>query len=50
MSKNEPSENEQPKKTRGEMIAVIGAKGGIGRTVLSVNLAVALSKNNIYTF
>ncbi len=32
---------------RGEMIAVCSAKGGIGRTVLSVNLAVALSKNNI---
>jgi pilus assembly protein CpaE len=31
---------------RGEMIAVCSAKGGIGRTVLTVNLAVALSKNN----
>jgi pilus assembly protein CpaE len=32
---------------RGEMIAVCSAKGGVGRTVLAVNLAVALSKNNI---
>ncbi|MDQ1911064.1 P-loop NTPase [Paenibacillus sp. GD4] len=31
---------------RGEMIAICSAKGGIGRTVLAVNLAVALSKNN----
>lgn len=30
----------------GEMIAVCSAKGGIGRTILTVNLAVALSKNN----
>ncbi len=33
--------------SRGEMIAVCSAKGGIGRTVMTVNLAVALSKNNI---
>jgi pilus assembly protein CpaE len=31
---------------RGEMIVICSAKGGIGRTVLAVNLAVALSKNN----
>jgi pilus assembly protein CpaE len=31
----------------GEMIAVCSAKGGIGRTILTVNLAVALSKKNI---
>lgn len=36
-----------PKKKRGELIAVCGAKGGIGRTVLSVNLALALAKNNM---
>jgi pilus assembly protein CpaE len=35
------------KRKRGEMIVVCSAKGGIGRTVLTVNLAVALSKNNI---
>ena len=32
---------------RGEMIAVCSAKGGVGRTVLAVNLAVALTKKNI---
>lgn len=32
--------------TRGRMIAVCSAKGGIGRTILSVNLAVSLSKRN----
>lgn len=32
-------------KKRGEMILICGAKGGIGKTVLSVNLAIALSKN-----
>jgi pilus assembly protein CpaE len=31
----------------GEMIAVCSAKGGIGRTILTVNLAVALFKKNI---
>jgi pilus assembly protein CpaE len=31
----------------GEMIAVCSAKGGIGRTILTVNLAVALNKKNI---
>lgn len=36
-----------PKKKRGEMIAVCSAKGGIGRTILTVNLAVALFKKNI---
>jgi len=34
-----------PLPKRGEMIVVCSAKGGIGRTVLAVNLAIALSKN-----
>lgn len=41
------SDTQQAKKTRGEMIAICSAKGGIGKTVLAVNLAVALSKNNL---
>lgn len=32
---------------RGEMIAVLSAKGGVGRTFLAVNLAAALIKKNI---
>lgn len=32
---------------RGEMIAVCSAKGGVGRTVMTANLAVALSKKNM---
>ncbi|MCI3926851.1 P-loop NTPase [Paenibacillus sp. TRM 82003] len=32
---------------RGEMIAICSAKGGVGRTVVATNLAVALSKSNI---
>ncbi|WP_281884282.1 AAA family ATPase [Paenibacillus sp. YYML68] len=37
----------QPTGKRGEMIVVCSAKGGIGRTVTTVNLAVALTKKNI---
>lgn len=37
--------NPKDEKRYGKMIAICSAKGGIGRTVLSVNLAVALSKN-----
>jgi pilus assembly protein CpaE len=41
------NEESLPAGKRGEMIAICSAKGGIGRTVLTVNLAVALSKKNI---
>ena len=42
-----PQQESGVNKKRGEMIAICSAKGGVGRTVLAVNLAVALSKNNI---
>ncbi|WP_202078118.1 AAA family ATPase [Caldalkalibacillus salinus] len=35
--------------SRGEMIAICSPKGGVGKTVLAINLAVALSKRNIKT-
>jgi pilus assembly protein CpaE len=40
-------QTEQPNKPRGKVIAVCSAKGGIGRTIITVNLAVALNKKNI---
>lgn len=46
MSEEEQASARQVRNKRGEMIAVCGAKGGIGKTALTVNLAVALSKNN----
>ncbi|WLD93942.1 P-loop NTPase [Alkalihalobacillus sp. AL-G] len=41
------NKSEQQRKKRGEMIAVCSAKGGVGRTIMTVNLAVALCKKNI---
>lgn len=35
------------KLTQGKIIAVCGAKGGIGKTLLSVNLSIALNKKNL---
>jgi pilus assembly protein CpaE len=46
MPNKENSYEGSPKPKRGEMIVICSAKGGIGRTVLAVNLAIALSKNN----
>ncbi|AEI41602.1 AAA family ATPase [Paenibacillus mucilaginosus] len=42
---NGPGADQAPVTKRGEIIAVAGAKGGIGRTVMTVNLAAALAKN-----
>lgn len=42
-----PTQDIPIKTNRGEMIVLCSAKGGCGRTGLAVNLAVALSKNNI---
>jgi pilus assembly protein CpaE len=47
MDQTERLNEEQSKGKRGEMIVICSAKGGIGRTVLAVNLAVALTKKNI---
>ncbi|SEC17484.1 P-loop NTPase [Paenibacillus sp. GP183] len=47
MDQAERMNEEQSKGKRGEMIVICSAKGGIGRTVLAVNLAVALTKKNI---
>jgi pilus assembly protein CpaE len=47
MDHAEMMNEEQSKGKRGEMIVICSAKGGIGRTVLAVNLAVALTKKNI---
>ncbi|MDQ0256983.1 pilus assembly protein CpaE [Evansella vedderi] len=40
-------DNQHRKRKQGKLIAICSAKGGIGRTLVSVNLAVALSKKNL---
>lgn len=47
MNQGDTRNEDQPGGKRGEMIVVCSAKGGIGRTVMAVNLAVALTKKNI---
>lgn len=47
MSGERQTEGNGPSAKRGEMIAVCSAKGGIGRTIMAVNLAVALTKKNV---
>ncbi|MDF2606958.1 MAG: MinD/ParA family protein [Bacillales bacterium] len=47
MTTNPTEEIQSQKIKRGEMLAICSAKGGIGRTTLTVNLAIALFKKNI---
>lgn len=41
-------EASQAKKKRGELIVITSPKGGVGKTILAVNLAVALCKKNVH--
>lgn len=47
MENSQINNEQQTTKKRGEMIAVCSTKGGVGRTLLTVNLALALAKKNI---
>ncbi|MFZ5967146.1 MAG: AAA family ATPase [Bacillota bacterium] len=49
MPQNQINNGEIIKSEKGKMIAICSAKGGVGRTVIAVNLAIALAAKNIRT-